>query len=284
MARIYGLNGALRGRQGNNVFSVQNGTQVVKAYQPVVSNPRTPSQRAQRAKFALAGKMSGITPNDAIVGLSGGSPRSRRAAFVRSLTLAASVTAQGNDLVAIVPYADVVYSVGSLALYSVPVNITASWFNSDGNSRVVVQIPAMNFNLGTGSLPQGYGELAIAALYDSATSQLDEVQVKERSGVSMNISFRQGVRRDCRIAVYFVPFTTAVTAAGQRAGMLADTETAVNLTSTIAQRLSGANFGASVLQSVVGVIGAETSVAPSPSGDDRYEPDPDTGEVKRKKK
>lgn len=284
MAKIYGLNGALRGRQGNNVYSVQNGIQVVKAYQPVVSNPRTPLQRAQRAKFALAGKISGITPNDAIIGLSGGSPRSRRADFVRRLTLAAQVSADENGIVANVPYSSIVYSVGSLAIFTAPVTITASWYGTDNSSRVTVLIPRMS-DSGVGmEKPAGYGELAVVALYDSATSQLDEVQVVERNyNDTSSVYFRQGARRDCHVAVYFVPFTTETAVSGQRAGILADAETAVNLTSSITSRLSSANFGASVLQSVVGVIGAQTSMSPGQHDENRFETDKDSGDVKRKK-
>lgn len=284
MARIYGLNGALRGRQGNNVFSVQNGTQVVKAYQPVVSNPRTPLQRAQRAKFALAGKISGITPNDAIIGLSGGSPRSRRADFVRRLTLAAQVSANENGIVANVPYGSIVYAVGSLAIYTAPVTITAAWYGAADSSRVTVSIPRMS-DSGVGMpKPSGYGELAVVALYDSATSQLDEVQVVERNYTdASSVYFRQGARRDCHVAVYFVPFTTESAVAGQRAGLLADAESAVNLSTTIASRLSSANFGASVLQAVVGVIGSQMSNSPAPNDENRFETDKDSGDVKRKK-
>lgn len=270
MARIYGLNGTLRGRQGNNVFSVQNGTQVVKAYQPVVSNPRSTPQMIQRAKFALAGKMSGITPSDALVGLPASSPRQRRALFVSSLARIASTTQEGGTIVATIPYDQVVYSKGSLSIYSNPAAITAVWGGQDNNSRVGVTIPRLDTANIFPPAPTGYGELAVVALYDAASSMLDEVQVVERSATTaINVRFRQGARRDVRVAVYYVPFMVDTRIAAQRAGNIQDAESDISLSSSLSSRLAGATFGLSIFQGVIGVIGSQQSNAPAPNDDMR---------------
>lgn len=60
MAKIYGLNGLIKGRQGNNVFSVRNGEQVVSAYNPAPANPSTSSQVAARARFKLMSQISEV--------------------------------------------------------------------------------------------------------------------------------------------------------------------------------------------------------------------------------
>lgn len=59
MAKIYGLNGKIKGRQGNNVFRIRRGTQVVAEYNPSPLNPKTMAQVTQRGKFALANKVAG---------------------------------------------------------------------------------------------------------------------------------------------------------------------------------------------------------------------------------
>lgn len=60
MAKIYGINGVLTGKQSNQVFAVSGGVQTVRAYQPVVYNPNTPSQIAARAKLKLASQLAAI--------------------------------------------------------------------------------------------------------------------------------------------------------------------------------------------------------------------------------
>lgn len=260
MARIYGLNGLIRGRQGNNVFSIQNGTQVVKVYNPQVANPRTIAQREQRVKFALAGKMSGATPSDALIGMLGGNNRARRARFVQLITQRSSVSGTESNLVAAIPYESVVYSEGSVAMYSVPPTITAVAAGLANSRRIQVTVSAIS----AGGSPSGYGELVVAALYDAETSMLDEVQVQERvSGTSTVFNFRQGQQRDCRVACYVVPFINEQRLARPISNALADSATGVTLTARSLSRLAGSDFGLSVFLGVYPVLGAETSVAPS---------------------
>lgn len=53
-----GLFGKNSGRVGGVVYSNYRGEQVVRTYQPRVSNPSTPKQVAQRAKFKLVSQIS----------------------------------------------------------------------------------------------------------------------------------------------------------------------------------------------------------------------------------
>lgn len=261
MARIYGINGLIRGRQGNNVFSIQNGTQVVKVYNPQVANPRTIAQREQRVKFAMAGKMSGATPSDALIGMGGSSNRARRARFVQQITQRASVTGAASNLVAAIPYESVIYSEGSVAMYSIAPTITATAAGAASSRRVTVTVSALSLSTIT---PTGYGELIIAALYDSETSMLDEVQVQERTTGSPNtIVFRQGQQRDCRVACYVVPFINEQRLARPVSNALADTETSVTLTARSLYHLAGSDFGLSVYLGIYPVLGAQTSMSPS---------------------
>lgn len=60
MAKIYGLNGVVTGRQGNNVFAVRGGEQVLRKYQPKVFNPNTEAQVAVRARMKLMSQLSAV--------------------------------------------------------------------------------------------------------------------------------------------------------------------------------------------------------------------------------
>lgn len=264
MAKIYGLNGVLRGRQGNNVFTVQNGTQVVKAYQPVVANPRTNAQMNQRVKFSLAGKMSGATPSLAISGMSGGNARAKRSRFVGKIVKAATVSGSGSSLVASIDYNKVLYSEGSLARYSTVPNVTAAFSGSSINSFVDVSFPAMAVGA---VVPEGYGEVGIAALYDAATSTLDEVQAFVRSRTeATTLRFRQGDRRDCFVVAYVAPFNMTSRNGSVSSSNLSGDSSAVSVTGSSSEMLSGAVWGVSNFINVIPVLGTQASVAPN---DDR---------------
>lgn len=77
--------GQFRGKMGGVVFSVRNGQQVIRNYQPVVANPKSSDQRIQRAKAVLAGKLSHILTAPMIIGMNGGSKAGRRSEFNRVL-------------------------------------------------------------------------------------------------------------------------------------------------------------------------------------------------------
>lgn len=60
MAKIYGLFGSMQGKIADTVMVVRNGEQIVRKYQPMVSNPSTPAQVAQRAKLKLMSQLATI--------------------------------------------------------------------------------------------------------------------------------------------------------------------------------------------------------------------------------
>jgi len=60
MAKIYGLFGSMTGKLADTVMSVRNGEQIARKYQPIVSNPSTPAQVAQRAKLKLLSQLSAV--------------------------------------------------------------------------------------------------------------------------------------------------------------------------------------------------------------------------------
>lgn len=52
------LSGSVTGKLAGNVYSVNSGQQIVRAYQPNVSNPNTDQQVNNRTKFKLASQLS----------------------------------------------------------------------------------------------------------------------------------------------------------------------------------------------------------------------------------
>lgn len=63
MAKIYGLFGSMTGKLADTVMSVRNGEQIARKYQPIVFNPSSPAQVAQRAKMKLMSQLSAIMAN-----------------------------------------------------------------------------------------------------------------------------------------------------------------------------------------------------------------------------
>lgn len=60
MAKIYGIGGVLTGKNGANVFAVRYGENIVRKYQPVVTNPNTTNQVIARAKLKLMSQLSAV--------------------------------------------------------------------------------------------------------------------------------------------------------------------------------------------------------------------------------
>ncbi len=60
MAKIYGLFGSMQGKVADVVMAVRNGEQIVRKYQPVVSNPKSAAQVQSRAKLKLMSQLSAV--------------------------------------------------------------------------------------------------------------------------------------------------------------------------------------------------------------------------------
>ena len=58
MAKVYGMGGLATGKKGNEVYSIRAGENIVRQYQPRVSNPNTTAQVASRAKLKLMSQLA----------------------------------------------------------------------------------------------------------------------------------------------------------------------------------------------------------------------------------
>lgn len=98
MAKSNMLMGKARGKVGGLVFRVDAGIgQVVSEYNPHPANPRTQKQTIQRSKMNLAGKLSSLTPYDAIAGLDS-RKRKARSMFVSNVIKASTGSLTGDML------------------------------------------------------------------------------------------------------------------------------------------------------------------------------------------
>lgn len=76
MAKVYGLNGYLRGKLGNTVFAIRNGEQMSRQYNPNPMNPKSAMQTANRAKLKLLSQLgAALQPVIAIPRMGMVSPR-----------------------------------------------------------------------------------------------------------------------------------------------------------------------------------------------------------------
>lgn len=56
--KLYGILGKGTGKLGSSVFAISGGEQIMREYNPVVSNPNTEAQIAQRAKLKLMSQLA----------------------------------------------------------------------------------------------------------------------------------------------------------------------------------------------------------------------------------
>lgn len=163
MARNVGLIGSLRGKLGNAVFYVTNGVQVSRVYQPIVANPNTPMQIAQRAKMTLAGRMSKITPIVALAGLEGSNKRLRRGSFVKEIIKATTYA----DNTASLQFDNLILSHGNVQLQT-----NQSYSVATGNSYIRITV-SVSRAVATVPVQAGYGLRAVAYFMDNTNSGND---------------------------------------------------------------------------------------------------------------
>lgn len=104
---MQGITGKLSGKMGAAVFRVREGQQIVTQYNPIVKNPNTSGQQAQRAKFKLMSQLSAImAPGFGTMGTINRPARGKgtqRNAFTQLNMSLVEVETQGQEILAKVP-------------------------------------------------------------------------------------------------------------------------------------------------------------------------------------
>lgn len=107
MARLQGITGGLSGKMGSAVFRQAGGQTIATQYQPVVKNPNTGGQQAQRAKFKLMSQLAAImAPGFGTLGTikrAGHAAPSQRNAFTQLNFPLVEVETVGEDVTATIP-------------------------------------------------------------------------------------------------------------------------------------------------------------------------------------
>ena len=139
MAKSVGLVGTLRGKAGNYVYAKgENGSTIVRAYQPQVSNPNTDAQILQRAKLNLAGRLSKITPKGVIIGMDGATNRQRRSRYNALIAKSAVASVSGGQGSASITDAQLKFSEGMAMNYGYGTQITEGKTSVTGINHVIV--------------------------------------------------------------------------------------------------------------------------------------------------
>lgn len=116
----------MQGKVADVVMAVRNGEQIVRKYQPVVSNPSTPNQVAARAKLKLLSQLSAVMAP--VIAMRRSGTMSARNVFVKSNYPAATFVGDEADIT----LADVKITKSVISMSEV----TAS----RGNNNVTVQL------------------------------------------------------------------------------------------------------------------------------------------------
>lgn len=129
--------GQFRGKVGSVVFRVNQGEQIVSAYQPVVRNPKSNLQTAQRNKLYLASQLSKLLSKEDLIGMNPtGSARDRRSMFVRNVINNTTSVLDGDLFTSKIDYSLVRVSLGLDSMVSATID--------NQNSRISINFGAIS--------------------------------------------------------------------------------------------------------------------------------------------
>lgn len=206
MGKVVGLIGAASGKVGNIVYAVTNGIQTARVYQPIVSNPKSALQNAQRAKGNLAGRISAFVPRTALMGL-GANARIRRGEFLRAILRAATVVQAGGVYTAKVDDDAVIFSKGNI-ISSVRGPVFAA-----GQNTLDVTLSGVSESALPAEVYASRQTRLVAMVYDRMTGDLVEVATKiankpAQGGTAVTeININHTLAYD--VVVYAIPMSTA---------------------------------------------------------------------------
>ena len=199
--------GQFSGRVGGVVYAVQAGRQVVRAYQPVVSNPKSTAQSIQRAKGNLVGRISKITPWQILEGL-GDNKFNRRSRFLKLLLRNVTAGQSAGDPTkfnAKLADEDFVFSEGAIIPLS---RVTAA---SAAQRAVTVGVTRVTGMPEVSYASQG---LLVVVVIKQSTGVWEEVQYRflspsEITEGTTSVVFEHRSEGSYTASVYSAPFATA---------------------------------------------------------------------------
>lgn len=235
--------GQFSGRVGGVVYAVQAGRQVVRAYQPIVSNPKSTAQSIQRAKGNLAGRITKITPWQILEGL-GTNKFNRRARFNKLLLkaiTAGQAAGEPSQFNAKLLDTDFVFSEGNIIPYygfSGTPSLTAS--------TVTVQVIHDPGVLQNQLASQGF--LVVIVLKNNVRGWF-EVQYRflspdDLTSATTSVAFNHRTEGDYEVCVYAAPFATVDgSKLRTRTGVLTSTATSLDALLEVGDGASSITWG-----------------------------------------
>lgn len=218
MGKFVGLIGTISGKVGTTVFQKgENGVSYGRAYQPVVSNPKTIGQTDQRAKMNLVGRLSQVTPKALLIGMGGINNRQRRSAFTSNLLKVATVDRTSSEVIAKIEPSDVIFSRGAEVISA-----------SMGNVTITANSVATTLTLGDATLAGSYGERIVCAVIDPSSkggySQIKYVDVvlDGTTAKQINFSFGSAMASGSMVCIYRLPYMLNADGASLRSETLSN--------------------------------------------------------------
>lgn len=252
--------GQFSGRVGGVVYAVQAGRQVVRAYQPVVSNPKSTAQSIQRAKGNLVGRISKITPWQILEGL-GDNKFNRRSRFLRLLlrkVTAGQAAGDPSQFNAKLEDADFVFSEGALIpLHSVLAPTVAA-------NEVSITVATVGGVTAAQAASQG---LLVVAVIKQSTGLWEEVLYRfvtpdEIVSGTFTFTLRHRSEGAYNVTVYSAPFGTAD---GSKlptvTGDLTSTATSLDALLSVGTAVSSVVWGNSSFERRVSFTPSQTSAS-----------------------
>lgn len=216
MAKIVGIIGGLRGKSGNVVFSKgDNGTTIMRPYQPKVKNPRTDAQMLQRAKMNAVGQFSALCPAELLAPLGRGTARMNRSYLAKILLNATTATkGEGGIFTASFDPASVKFSKGSEVLRTTMGNITMT------NEKITIALDGSSV---PAELLGEYGERIVLGVVDDLNNaQFDSISFVDHlydstAAAEEEFPFGRELEDGQTLVVWRIPFVLDPTRRGANA-------------------------------------------------------------------
>lgn len=141
--KLQGFVGKGSGKLGASVWTVRKGVQVVREYTNKVSNPNTPAQVGQRAKFKVLTQLAAVVAGDGMFFRNLKAGESMRNAFVRANMGAVELAPTGD--VALLNVSEVVLTDGHTTAPSASFNRTTGTVSVDLSASAMSDIMGIGY-------------------------------------------------------------------------------------------------------------------------------------------
>lgn len=141
--KLQGFVGKGTGKLGASVWTVRKGVQVVREYTNKVSNPNTPAQVGQRAKFKLLSQLGAVVDGDGMFFRNINPGESMRNAFMRANMPAVTLSPTGD--VALLNVGAVVLTDGHTTAPTASFNRTAGTLSVDLSANAMSDIMGIGY-------------------------------------------------------------------------------------------------------------------------------------------